>query len=428
MKRITFIRIAAATLATATGLALAGCSTDGGGESSGPVTLEYWTWAPAVPDAVEVWNKAHPDIQVKVTQPAGADDIQAKVLAAQRAGEGPDIFAAEYQKLPGFVVSDAATDITDLVKDAKGDFSDATWNLASVGGRIYAVPQDTGPMVFMYRADLFEQYGLEVPTTWDEYAALAAKVREVAPGSYLGGYPDEASTFAAYAQQLGAEWWSSDGDSWTVGIDDEPSQRVADFWQPLVEQGLVDTTHFFTPEWNTMMNDGTLLSWAAGVWAPGTIESVAPDTAGKWRIARMPSWDGETQVGYMGGSSAMVGKTSKHAEEAVEFLTWLNGSAEGSGLLAEGGLFPASIAGQEGLSSLPVPPIVGGQDDFWTLAADIASDTADVTWGPNVQVAFDAFSDAIQKATNSGSSYRDVLKTTQDAVVADLKQTGFTVK
>ena len=28
-----------------------------------------------------------------------------------------------------------------------------------------------------------------------------------------------------------------------------------------------------------MMNDGTLLSWTAGVWAPGVMESVAPDTA-----------------------------------------------------------------------------------------------------------------------------------------------------
>ena len=67
------------------------------------------------------------------------------------------------------------------------------------------MPQDTGPMVFMYRADLFEQYGLHVPTTWDEYAALAAQVRQVAPNTYLGGYPDDASTFAAYAQPLGVD-------------------------------------------------------------------------------------------------------------------------------------------------------------------------------------------------------------------------------
>jgi len=426
MNRKTMTRVAAAGAVLATAIATAGCAA--GSTDEGPITLQYWTWAPGVPAVVDVWNEQNPDIQVEVVQPAGADDILAKVLAAQRAGEGPDMFAAEYQKLPNFVVSDAAYDITDLVGDAKGDFTDSTWGLVTIGGSVYAVPQDTGPMIFMYRADLFDQYGLEVPTTWDDYAALAATVKEVAPTSYLGGYPDDASTFIAYAQPLGAEWWSTDGDSWSVGIDEAPSQRVAEFWQPLVEQGLIDTTHFFTPEWNTMMNDGTLLSWTAGIWAPGAIASVAPDTEGLWRAAPMPSWDGEEEVGLMGGSSAMVGKTSKHPEAAVKFLTWLNGSQEGSSLLAAGGLFPASIAGQESLSSLEVPAIVAGQTDFWTLAADIASKTAPITWGPNVQVAFDTYGDGIRAATQNGGSYVDVLAATQTAVANDLKQTGFTVK
>ncbi|MBB2976507.1 multiple sugar transport system substrate-binding protein [Microbacterium endophyticum] len=425
MTRKSF-RIFATAGAAVAALALSSCS--GSAADDGPVTLEYWTWAPAIPEVAEQWNAENPDIQVKVVEAAGADDIVAKLLAAQRAGEGPDIVAAEYQKLPNLVVSDAGLDISEYITDdLRDDFTDATWNLTTVGDGVYAVPQDTGPMVFLYRADLFEQYGLEVPTTWDEYAALAAQVREVAPDSYLGGYPDDTSTLAAYAQPLGAQWWSTDGDAWEVGIDDVETQRVADFWQPLVRDDVVDTTHFFTPEWNTMMNDGTLLSWTAGVWAPGTIESVAPDTAGKWRIAKMPSWDGETTAGLMGGSSAMVSKTSEHPEEAVKFLEWLNGG-EGSILLAEGGLFPASIEGQESLSSLPVPAIVEGQDDFWTVAADIASDTAPVTWGPNVQVAFDAWSDSIKSVVASGGEFTDALTATQDATVADLKKTGFTVK
>ncbi|WP_286276231.1 ABC transporter substrate-binding protein [Naasia aerilata] len=324
---------------------LTGCSA-GPAKDSGPITLEYWTWAPNVPDAVATWNKAHPDVQVKVTEAAGADDILAKVLAAQRAGNGPDMFAAEYQKLPNFVVSGAALDITDMIGKGKDDFAEGTWSQTTVGGKIYAVPQDVGPMVFMYRADLFEQYGLEVPKTWDEYAALAAKVKQVAPNAYLGGYPDDGSTFIAYAQPLKADWWSTDGDSWSVGIDGAASKRVADFWQPLVEQGLIDTTHFFTPEWGQKMNDGTLLSWTAGAWAPGAALSVAPDTAGKWKIAHMPSWDGETTSGVMGGSSAAITPTSKHPKESMEFLEWLNGSEEGSNLLASGGCSPHPCTGR----------------------------------------------------------------------------------
>jgi multiple sugar transport system substrate-binding protein len=143
----------------------------------------------------------------------------------------------------------------------------------------------------------------------------------------------------------------------------------------------------------------------------------------------MPSWDGETQVGLMGGSSVLVTKSSDHPEEAVQFLQWLNGSEEGSTeLIDKGGLFPASLAGQDALADQPVPSLVSGQTDFWTFAAGVAADTAPVTWGPNVQVAFDAYSDGIKAATASKGSYIDVLEKTQDAVVSDLEKSGFTVK
>jgi multiple sugar transport system substrate-binding protein len=407
-------------------LALSACAgTDG---SDGPVTLEYWTWAPNMAQVADVWNKANPDIQVKVTQAAGADEITAKLLAAERAGQGPDISQAEYQKLPNFVVSDVGQDISAYVDTFRGEFSDAAWNLVTIGGKVYGVPQDVGPMIFMYRADLFSEYGLQVPKTWDEYAALAKKVKEVAPTAFLGGYPDDAATFTAYVQPLGSSWWSTDGEKWTVDVNSASSKRVASFWQQLVEQGLVDTTHFFTPEWNTMMSNGTLLSWTAGAWAPGVMASVAPDTAGKWAAAPMPTWDGESTVGLMGGSSAMVTKSSKHPAEAVKFLEWLNGSAEGSALLAgTAGLFPASTAGQAGLASLPVPSLVSGQPDFWTFAADVAKKTAPVTWGPNVQVAFTTYSDAVKAATQAKSSYGAALDKTQDTVVADLETSGFAV-
>ena len=97
-------------------------------------------------------------------------------------------------------------------------------------------------------------------------------------------------------------------------------------------------------------------------------------------------------------------------------------------LIDKGGLFPASIAGQDALADQPVPSLVSGQTDYWTFAAGVAADTAPVTWGPNVQVAFDAYSDGIKAATASGDSYLDVLRTTQDAVVADLEKSGFTVE
>jgi multiple sugar transport system substrate-binding protein len=142
--------------------------------AEGPVKLTYWTWVPNMDKIVAVWNNANPDIQVTVSKQAGGDDASAKFLTAAKAGNPPDLVQAEYQHLPSFVAADAVADLSQLVGDAKGEFSEGLWNLVTLGtDAVYGIPQDSGPMMLYYRADLFKKYGIEVPKTWDEYAEAA---------------------------------------------------------------------------------------------------------------------------------------------------------------------------------------------------------------------------------------------------------------
>jgi len=414
----------------AAAMVLAGCSGSGDAASGGKVTLTYWAWAPNMAKVVDVWNKANPDIQVTYTEAAGASDLPPKLLSAERAGNGPDVAQAEFQKLPSLVVGNVVRDITKDVEGYKAEFTDATWGLTTLNGAVYGVPQDVGPMMMFYRPDLFAQYGIEVPTTWAEYEAAAAKVHAADPTVFLGTLPQDGGTFTGLVQQAGGNWWTADGDKWKVGIDSGASTDVADYWQKLGATGALYTQPFLTPEWNKLVSDGKLLTWSAGVWAPGVIESVAADTAGKWAAAPLPQWTpGDTKVGFMGGSAVFITKSSKHPVEAAKFLEWLNGSKEGSGYLASiSNIYPASIAGQEGLSSAPVPTLLSAQTDFYSIAAKVSSDTADVTWGPNVQTAFDAFSDQLQAAQASGGSFGDALAKVQGITVSDLEKNGFTVE
>ncbi|WP_419155738.1 extracellular solute-binding protein [Streptomyces longwoodensis] len=86
---------------------------------------------------------------------------------------------AEYQALPTLVSNDALADISRDVGDAKGKFAEGVWQPSDARHRRdLRGPQDIGPMMFYYRADLFEKYGLTVPTTWDEFAATARKLKE----------------------------------------------------------------------------------------------------------------------------------------------------------------------------------------------------------------------------------------------------------
>ena len=81
-----------------------------------------------------------------------------------------------------------------------------TWGQVTFGeeGSVYPVPQDSGPMAMFYRVDLFKEAGLEVPTTWEEYATAAEQIK--ARGSYITNFPrSDVNWFAGNVWQAGGQ-------------------------------------------------------------------------------------------------------------------------------------------------------------------------------------------------------------------------------
>jgi multiple sugar transport system substrate-binding protein len=57
-----------------------------------------------------------------------------------------------------------------------------------------------------------------------------------------------------------------------------------------------------------------------------------------------------------------------------------------------------------------------------------ASNTRLVTWGPNTNVAFTAYTDAIGKAITNHTRLSEALDSVQQATVSDLKNRNYKVK
>ncbi|MBT8225612.1 MAG: carbohydrate ABC transporter substrate-binding protein [Dactylosporangium sp.] len=77
-----------------------------------------------------------------------------------------------------FAAQHLATDVSDVWSDIGGSFSDA-FKQASTGqdGKQYFVPFYLYPWAVFYRKSLFQARGYEIPKTWDEYQALAARMQ-----------------------------------------------------------------------------------------------------------------------------------------------------------------------------------------------------------------------------------------------------------
>ena len=427
---VTLAGVLAATLMMTT----AACGSDD--KKDGPaagekVSLTYWSWAPNMDKVVAGWNSAHPDIQVTVNKQDGGDPAVTKLLTAIKAGSGaPDVMQAEYQKIPTLVSANAITDIAKESGSLKSQFSDSAWNGVTLGSEsLYGVPQDSGPMMFFYRSDLFDKYGVKVPTTWDEYAAAARKIHKADPKKYLGTFSSaDPGWFAGLAQQAGASWWGVQGDAWSVKIDDAATQKVASFWGGLVQEGAVANTPMYTPDWNAALNDGTQVGWLGAVWGPGVLEGNAAKTKGKWKAAPLPQWDAATPAnGNWGGSATSVTTQSKHKEQAAQFIAWLNTDpAAIKALVTEANVYPAATSATA--SALTSPPgFFSNQPDYFTIAAEAAKVTNPFTYGPDVNVAYSAYSDAFGKAAEAkqAAKFTAALTTMQQTTTDDMKNTGF---
>ncbi|MFK4071526.1 ABC transporter substrate-binding protein [Streptomyces sp. NPDC029674] len=430
-------RLAAAAVTVALGAtALTACgSSDDGAGSDGPVSLTYWSWTPGMDKVVDLWNKGpgkKDRIDVTVKKQASGDTLVTKILTAHKAHKAPDLVQAEYQALPTLVSNDALADISSEVGEAKSAYTKGIWQQTTLGtDAVYAVPQDAGPMMFYYRADLFKKYGLKVPKTWDEFADTARALKKKAPDKDLTTFSaNDSGLFAGLAQQAGARWWTTEGEKWKVGIDDAATRKVAGFWGGLVKEGAIDNQPMYTPAWNKALNTGKQIAWVSAVWAPGTLTTAAPDTKGKWAMAPLPQWDakGKAVTGSWGGSSTAVTTDSEHKEAAAKFATWLNTDPEAlAALVKEGGIYPAATDAQTGGALATAPAYFPNQPDFYEKAAAIAKTTAPGAWGPNVNVAYTTFKDAFGSAAKNKSDFGAALRAMRDDTVADLKKQGFEV-
>jgi multiple sugar transport system substrate-binding protein len=442
-------RHAAGAIAMAAVLAVAGCgggdddqAATGSGEtasaecakSQGKVSLNFWSWVPGVEQAAELWNEQNPDIQVNLrSTPAGNAGTYQNMFNAIRAGNAPDLGQIEYDSLPSFRLQDGVADIGPCgVAEAEDQFIDWTWAQVTFGeDAVYAVPQDTGPMALYYRADLFEEYGIEVPATWEEFAAAAETVREQDDSVHITHFPQrDTNWFAGLAWQAGANWFGLDGSTWQVSMTDEPTQRVAEYWQDLIDRDLVATNlQGFSEQWNQALADGKVLTWVSAVWGNNTITTNAPRTKGDWRVAPMPQWsEGEQRAGNWGGSTTAVFKGTEHPYEAAQFALWLNTDPEALELLnKEGGLYPATTAGLELPPLQRTQPFFGNENIFDTFAGAAQNVDEKWAWGPIMTTTYSNLADGFGGALNGNSTLSEAIAGAQEATVNEMTQQGLEV-
>lgn len=397
---------------------------DGGstGSSDKKVELTVWSWDSTLPRTVKGFEAKNPNIKVKVTN----------------AGTNKD----EYNALPEYVIRGHLENLSDLgASDFKDFYTPGTWSSVNINDGVYALPMDSGPMAWFYNKGVFDKAGVD-PTqvrTWDDFYEAAKKIRAV--DSYITSDSGDAGFFDSMTWLAGAKPFqtSSDGSEVTVNLtEDKGVKTFTDFWQKLLDEGLLDTkTAGWSEDWFKGMVDGTIASLFTGAWMPANLANSAADGAGKWRVTQMPTADGSTTNSENGGSSLAVLASTKKADAAYQFIEYAN-HGDGVATRVAGGAFPADKASMESDSFKNTTTVknadgedvdyFGGQKYNEVLAQAAENVSSDYQFLPYEVKARTIFGDYLGKSYTGDQKLTDGIAAWQKALQDYGKDQGFTVK
>ncbi|MCW2804597.1 MAG: extracellular solute-binding protein family 1 [Propionibacteriaceae bacterium] len=397
-------------------------------------TLTFWTWVPDIQKEVDLFEKKYPKIKVKVVNVGQGAPHYQKLRAAIQAGQGaPDVTQVEFQHIPSFTLGGDLLDISPYgAADVKSQYPDWVWSQVVKGEAVYAVPQDVGPTGLLYRDDLLKAAGIEVPTTWEEFATASEKYRAANPKSYLSNFaPNEAGQFLSYVWQTGARPFSFDGQQ-TVKIDlaSDQAKQVATYWGDLIAKDAASVDPDFTDSWYQGLSNGKYASWPTAAWGPVFLQGTAKKTSGKWRATDMPQWDpAKPAAGNWGGSTDAVLKSSKNPIAAAQLALFINTDHESALKLAtEQFLFPASndILNDPKFAE-QAAPFYGGQKVNAKFTEISKTVTPDFQWVPFMDYVYSSFNETLGKSIADKSDLVAGLQSWQDQVAKYAKDQGFTV-
>jgi multiple sugar transport system substrate-binding protein len=129
--------------------------------------ITYWLWEaiqlPAYQAAATAFEKANPDIKVKVTQTAWGDYWTA-LSTAFVAGTAPDVFTNHLSRYPEFAANDLMVDIAPLIKKDNvptNIYLGGLYELWGREGKQYGLPKDWDTIVLIYNKEMLSKAGVD---------------------------------------------------------------------------------------------------------------------------------------------------------------------------------------------------------------------------------------------------------------------------
>jgi len=316
-------------------------------DEKAPITV--WIDAARKP-AADKYLETYPDKKDMVKfEIVDRGEFAAKVLLFNNTGSGwPDVVFAE----PNIVmyVADAAHnypgDLTPWVDKAIIDkFVPGSLDPCyTTDKKLLCLRNDLAPNVLWYNKPLMDQFGYQVPKTWEEFMSLSDQVAAEHPGYVMASAGELAlidlwASGCPIANQLSIA-------KVVINATDPKCVRVAKLYDHMLKNGTMSKYGHFDAKFIEIANNNEILMLPGAAWMGDFVFGGKPDSAyyktaeGQLAIALLPKWQDEDKAytGNWGGAAWMVSRHTKNPKLAAEVAVYMTTDIEVSLLV---GTMPA---------------------------------------------------------------------------------------
>lgn len=338
--------------------------------SGEPVTLTVMDgYAPEDPHGqyiyqyAEEFMKENPDIKVEI-QAIASGDIYTKLAAmATSPDDLPTIFFTSADQIPTLYDLGLTEDLSKWMdKEVVDGLANGVMDACTIDGQMTYYPVAVQPQAVIYRIDRFEEAGLKVPSTWDEFVDCAKALTKDTDGdgqvdqwgfSMVGSNNSSGqSRFMSYLWSNGYELaYQEDGSGeWKTDITTDPAfVDVFSKWTDMNNvEGVVPTgiTEVDYPTAANYFAMGYTSMFLTGPNALGVAYANNPELKGKLGSFKLP---GEYSGTMLGAEGYAITAKSTDAEKAAaaKYLAFFTSHDQDMKFWESSGKIPSTTEGQK---------------------------------------------------------------------------------
>jgi len=327
-----------------------------------PITITYVNFIGKEVDQVgctiDTYMKAHPNIKFEY-QIIDHSTMQQKYQVEIASNTLPDLFWWNAIWLSQTLQNNPTT-ITDLTKyfdpAFKAKFLSGTWNLlATKDGRIAGFPAEMQVQAWMWNKALFDQYGLKIPTTYDDLKAVVPVFKQNGIATIEIGTLDPWPTWGYYNW---LQLWGSDAQANDLYMTHTIKTADAGYAQALKDLAELNALGAFPDNNSTINFENMVQNFLAGKAACISLPS---DQLGKivgqpieknlvfnWGVSFPNSpFDQNQAIKFVGNGYGVGGNVEKDPaklQAIVDFNKWRYSDAAFPLALNAGFILPVKVA------------------------------------------------------------------------------------